>query len=69
MDRIRKTVALKPSAVDGTTIKVPAVSCAVRTQWQETSNQARKALVPETPELRMGFLLRRSPAGTQVLAT
>ena len=36
---------------------------------QDARNQARKARVLRTPEIKMGVLLGRSPAGRQVLAT
>jgi hypothetical protein len=63
------TADAKPSAVDGTTINYSALSWAVRSQRQEARNQTRKALVSATPVIKMGVLLGRSPAGTQVLAT
>jgi hypothetical protein len=68
-DRSVLTVALNPSAVDGTTINFSALSWAVRTQRQEARNQARKARVSAKPEMKMGVFLTRSPAGTQVVAT
>jgi len=62
-------VALKPSAVDGTTINFSALSWAVRSQGQDDRNHTRKALVSPTPVIKIGVLLGRSPAGRQVLAT
>jgi hypothetical protein len=63
------TVALNPSAVDGTTISFPAFSWAVRPPVQAANNKARKAWVSWVPEIKMGVLFGRSPAGKQVLAT
>jgi hypothetical protein len=68
-DRSALTVALNPSAVDGTTINFSAFSWAVRTQGQEPRNQARNARVSATHVMKMGVLLGRSTAGTQVVAT
>jgi hypothetical protein len=63
------TVALKPLPVDGTTISFSAFSWADRLPGQDARNQARKARVSRTLEIKMGVLLGRSPAGKQVLAT
>jgi hypothetical protein len=52
------TVALKPSAVDGTTINFSALIWAVRGQGQDTLNQVRKHLV-STPVIKNGVLLWR----------
>jgi hypothetical protein len=68
-ERSALTVALNPSAVDGTTINFSALSWVFRTQGQEATNQISKALGSGTPEIKMGVLLRSSPAGPQVLAT
>jgi len=68
-DRSALTAALKPLAVDGTTISFSAFSWAVRPPGQEARNQARKARVSRTPEIKMGVLLGHCPAGKQVLAT
>jgi hypothetical protein len=61
-------VALKTLADDGTTISFSAFSWAVRPPGQDARNQAKKARVSQAPEIKMGFLLGRSPAGKQVLA-
>ena len=63
------TAALKLLAVDGTTISFSALSWAVSPPGQDVRNQARKARVSRTPEIKMGILLGRSPAGKQVLVT
>jgi hypothetical protein len=63
------TVVLNPSAVDGTTISFSAFSWCVRPPGQAARNQARKARVSRAPEIKIGVLLGRSPAGKQVLAT
>ena len=55
--------------VDGTTINFSPFSWAVKPLVQDARHQARKALVPQTPEMKMGVLLGRSPAGAQVVAT
>jgi hypothetical protein len=52
-------VALKPSAVDGITINFSALSWAVSGQGQDARNQARKLLVSENPEIKIGVLLGR----------
>ena len=69
MDRSALTAALKPLAVDGTTISFSALSWAVRPPWQDARNQARKARVSRAPETKRGVLLGRSPADKQVLVT
>jgi len=69
MDRSALVAALKLLAVDGTTISFSALSWAVRPPGQDPRNQARKARVPRAPEIKMGVLLGRSPAGKQVLTT
>jgi len=68
-DRSDLTAALKPLAVDGTTISFSALSWAVRPPGQDARNQARKARVSCAPEMKMGVLLERSPADKQVLVT
>jgi len=68
-ERNALTAALKPLAVDGTTISFSAFSWAVRSPWQDARNQARKVRASRTPEMKMGFLLVRSPSGKQVLVT
>jgi hypothetical protein len=55
-------VALKQSADDGTTINFSPFNWAVKPLGQDARNQARKALVSPTPVIKMGVLLRRSPA-------
>ena len=69
MDRSALTATLKPLALDGTTISFSALSWAVRPPGLDTRNQARKAWVSRTPEIKMGVLLARSPADKQVLTT
>ena len=69
MERSALTAALKPLAVDGTTISYSALSWAVRPLGQDPRNQARKARVSRTPEIKMGVLLAPSPADKQVLGT
>jgi hypothetical protein len=62
-------VDLKPLQFDGTTISFSAFSWADRPPGQDARNQARKARVSRTPEIKMGLLLGSSPAGKQVLPT
>ena len=63
-DRNELTVALKPSAVDGTTINFSPFNWAVKPLGQDARNQARKALVSLTPVIKMGVLaLQVVPAG------
>jgi len=69
MDLCALTAALKPLAVDGTTISFSTLSLAVRPPEQDPRNQARKARVSRTPEIKMGVLLGCFPADKQVLAT
>ena len=64
-----RIVALKLSAVDGTTINFSALSWAVRSQGHDIRNHVRKPLVSPKPEIKMGVLLGRFPAGRQGLAT
>ena len=59
---MRLAVALKPSAVDGTTINFSPFNWAVKLLGQDDRNQAWKALVSPTPLIKMGVLLGRSPA-------
>jgi hypothetical protein len=68
MERNELTAARKLSAVDGTT-NISPFSWAVKPLGQDARNQARKALVSPTPEMKMGVLFGRSPAAEQVLAT
>jgi len=68
-DRSALTTALDPSAVDGTAINFSPFSWAVRLPGQEARNQTRKERSSLTPEIKIGVLLVRSPAGRQVLAT
>ena len=68
-ERNELTVALKPSAVDGTTINFSPFNLAVKPLGQDARNQARNALVSPTPVIKMGVLLRRCPAVAQVVAT
>jgi hypothetical protein len=68
-DRSALTVALKPLPVDGTTISFSAFSWAVRPPGQDARNEARKARVSRTPEIKMGVLLGRAPTGKQVFGT
>jgi len=63
------TAALNPSAVDGTTIKFAPFIWAIRPPGQDVRNQARKERVSLTPEINIGVLLGRFPAGMQALAT
>ena len=63
------TAARNPSAVDGTTINFSDFNWAIRPPGQDARNQARKARVSFTPEINIGVLLGRCPAGRQVLAT
>jgi hypothetical protein len=67
-ERNELTAALKPSAVDGTTINFSPFNWAVKPLGQDTRNQARKALVSPTPVIRMGVLLKRSPVVAKVVA-
>jgi hypothetical protein len=68
-ERNELTAARNPSAVDGTTINFSPFCWAAKPLGQDDGNQARKALVSLTHEMKMGVLLGRSPAGAQVLAT
>jgi len=68
-DRSALTAALTPSAVDGTTTNFSPFSWTVRLPGQEARNQARNEWASLTPEIKIGVLLGRSPAGRQVLAT
>jgi hypothetical protein len=61
-DRNELTVALKASAVDGTTNNFSPFNWAVKPLGQDARNQARKAVVSLTPVIKMGVLLGRSPA-------
>jgi hypothetical protein len=63
------TAALNPLVVDGMTISFSAFSWAIRSPGQDARNQARKVQESRTPEMKMGVLLGRSPAGKQVLVT
>jgi hypothetical protein len=62
-DRSALTAVLKPLAVDGTTISFSVFSWVVRPPGQDARNQAGKARALRTPEIKMGVLLGRSPAG------
>ena len=68
-DRSALTAALNPSAVDGTTISLSALSWAIRPPGQDVRNQARKARLSLPPEINIGVLLGRCPVGRQTLAT
>jgi len=68
-DRSALTSAVSLLAFDGTTIIFSALCWAVRPPGQDRRNQARKARVSRTPEIKMLVLLGRSPAGKQVLVT
>jgi len=63
------TAGLKPLAFDGTTSSFSALSWAVRPLGQDARNQARKAQVSRIPEIKIGVLFGRFPAGMQVLVT
>jgi hypothetical protein len=63
------TMALNPSAVEGTTIKFSPLCWAVRPRGQDTRNQASKPRVSLGTLIKMGVLLGRSYAGKQVLVT
>jgi len=63
------TAALNPSAVDGTTFNFSPFSWAVRPPGQVARNQARNERVSLTPEIKMGVLLGRSPAGGHPFTT
>ena len=69
MDRSALIAALKPLAFDGTTISFSALSWAVRPRGQDARNQTRKARVSRAAEIKMGVLLKRSPANKQGLFT
>jgi hypothetical protein len=58
-------VVLKPLPADGTNNSFSAYSWAVRPPGQDVRKQARKTRVSRTPEINMGVLLGRSPAGKQ----
>jgi len=60
-DRSALTAALKPLAVDGTTISFSAFSWAARPPGQDARNQARKARMSRTPEMKMGYCLGALP--------
>ena len=66
-DRSALTAARNPSAVDGTTINFSDFNWAVRPPGQDARNQARKARVSFNPEIKIGVLLGRCPAGRQAL--
>jgi len=53
----------------GLTINFSPFSWAIRPPGQDARNQARKERVSLTPEIEMGVLLGRSPAGRLALAT
>ena len=61
--------ALNLSAVDGMTINFSLFIWAVRPPGQDAHNQAMKEHVLPKPEIKIGILLGRSPAGRQALAT
>jgi len=67
-DRSALTAALNPSAVDGTTINSSPFSWAIRLPGQDARKQARKERASLTPEIKMGVLLGRRPAGRQAIA-
>ena len=62
-------MARNTSAVDGTTINFSYFNWAIRPLGQDARNQARKARVSLAPEIKIGVLLGRCPAGRQALAT
>jgi len=68
-DRSALTATLNPSAVDWTTINFSPFISVIRLPGQNARNQARKERVLKKHEIKMGVMLRRSPAGTQALAT
>ena len=68
-DRSALTAALKPLAVDGTTISFSAFSWSVRPPGQDARKQTRKERVSRNPEIKMGAILGRSPAGKQAFVT
>ena len=68
-DRSALTAARNPSTVDGTSSNFSLLIWAVWPPGQDARKQARKARVSRTPELKMGALLGRYPAGRQVLVT
>jgi hypothetical protein len=57
------TTARNPLAIDGTTIKFSPLSWAVGPPGHDARNEARKLRVSLTPEINMGVLLGRFPAG------
>jgi len=67
-DRSALTEGLNPSAVDGTTITFSLFSWAVRWPGLNDRNQARKERAWPKPEIKIGVLLGRYPAGRQALA-
>jgi hypothetical protein len=67
-ERSALTLARKPSVVDGTTFNFPAFSWAVRSLGQYAHNQASKALISATHEIKFGVLLGLCPSGAQELA-
>jgi len=68
-DRSALAAALKPLAVDGTTISFSSFSWAVRPPGQDARNQAGKVRASRTPEMNMGVLFGRSSVGMQVFVT
>jgi len=68
-DRSALNEVRNPSAVDGMTINFSLFIWAVRPPGQDARNQARKERASPKPKIKIGFLLGRSPAGRQALAT
>jgi hypothetical protein len=62
------SMALNPSAIDGTTIEFSPFSWAVRLPGQIARNQTAKVRASLNPVIKMGVLLGRR-AGKKVLAT
>jgi len=61
--------AMIPSVIHGTTIKISPFSWDVRLPGHDIRNQATNEQASLKPELKLGFLFGRSPAGRQLLAT
>jgi hypothetical protein len=68
-DRSALSVAVNPSAADGSTINCSSCIWAMRPPGQDARNGARKEWESLKPEVRKGVLFGRSPAGGQALAT
>ena len=59
----------EPVSCCGTTINFSDFNWAIRPPGQNARSQARKARVSFIPEIKIGVLLGRCPAGRQALAT